>query len=143
MATMNKVTPRSIWVGRLDHGADLLEEITTVCKDNNIRLGKIEAIGAVKKATLGYYDQKTMAYGFFELDRPLEITSLVGNVSIKDGEPMVHAHVTLADHDGTVMGGHLAPGTIIFACEATIQELEGEELVRGMDEATQLPLWDM
>ncbi len=143
MATMKKVTPKSIWMGRLDHGADLLEEITKVCKENNIRFARVEALGAVKKATLGYYDQGTRTYGFFELDRPLEITNLIGNVTLKDGEPIVHAHVTLSDHDGSALGGHLAPGTIIFACEAIIQELEGEDLVRGLDETTGLPLWDM
>lgn len=130
-------------MGRLAHGADLLEEITSACTAQNIRLGRLEAIGAVQRARLGYYDQKTREYRFFTIDRPLEITALTGNVSAKEGEPMVHAHVTLADEAGNAFGGHLAPGTIVFACEVIIEPFEGEMLERTFDEETGLPLWQM
>ena len=56
---------------------------------------------------------------------------------------MVHAHVTLADKNGKAYGGHLAPGTEIFACEVIVQALEGPEFKRGIDEETGLPLWRM
>ena len=56
---------------------------------------------------------------------------------------MVHAHVTLSDEQGNAFGGHLAPGTVIFACEFVIQELAGDALTRGFDEQTGLPLWQM
>jgi len=58
----------------------------------------------------------------------MEISSCLGNISLKDGEIFVHAHVTLADKEGRVLGGHLAPGTIIFAAECRITELKGESL---------------
>jgi predicted DNA-binding protein with PD1-like motif len=73
----------------------------------------------------------------------LEITSLTGNVSIKDGKPLVHVHVTLADKKGNAFGGHLAEGTIVFACEVCIQVFQGEPLKRGFDKTTGLPLWEM
>ncbi|MFW5908573.1 MAG: PPC domain-containing DNA-binding protein [Desulfosalsimonas sp.] len=143
MAKLKSVTSKKLYMGRLKHGADLLEEITKACKKENIKLGRVEAIGAVKKARLGYYDQKTREYGFFRIDRPVEITGLIGNVSIKDGEPMVHAHVTLADEDGKAYGGHLAPETEVFACEIIIEAMEGPAFERKFDEETGLPLWDM
>lgn len=49
----------------------------------------------------------------------------------------------LAHGAGTTFGGHLAPGTLVFACECVIQVLEGPQLVRRWDEQTGLPLWDM
>ena len=42
-----------------------------------------------------------------------------------------------------VHGGHLAPGTIVFACELIIEAFDGQELNRGMDRETGLPLWNM
>ncbi len=71
-----------------------------------------------------------------------EITKLVGNVSLKEGRPMVHAHVTLAD-EGKAFGGHLAPGTVVFACEFIIQVFEGVSLTRSLDAETGLQLWGM
>ncbi len=130
-------------IGKCRKDADLLEEITSLCAAEGVKLGRVEALGAAQKARLAFYDQDVREYRFFELDEPLEITNLVGNVSLKDGEPIVHAHVTLSDAEGRAYGGHLAPGTIVFSCEFCVQVLEGPELIRGLDEQTGLPLWQM
>jgi len=128
-------------MGKLRYGADLLEEITEICKEKNIRLGRIEAIGAVQKACIGFYHQSDRSYQFHTIDQPLEITNLTGNISIKDGGPFVHAHITLADATGQAYGGHLAPGTIVFACEWIIEAYDGTVFERRFDDETGLPLW--
>jgi len=143
MATFEKAQPGTCLIGRAKHGADLLEELTAVCAENNITLGSVTAIGALQKARVGYYNQDTRSYEYLDLDRHLEITALVGNVSLKDDKPIIHAHVSLSDNEGRGFGGHLAPGTIVFACEFVIQSLEGAELCRGLDDETGLPLWKM
>lgn len=132
-----------VYMGRLAFGSDLLEGITAICRERDIRLGRVEALGAVQRSVLGFYDQNAREYSFFNLDSPMEITKLVGNISVKDGQPMVHAHVTLADEQGRAYGGHLAPGTTVFACEVIVQAFEGTELVRQYDDQTGLPLWAM
>lgn len=144
MPTDLNATSKNIFITKLPFGADLLEEITRYCIEKKINLGKVQAIGAVQKARLGYYHQAKREYQFFELDHPLEITSLIGNISLKEGVPMVHAHVNLSDENGKTYGGHLAPGTQIFACEVIIEEFEsqtGDLLQRGYDNETGLPLW--
>jgi predicted DNA-binding protein with PD1-like motif len=143
MAIMKKVKSREVLIGKLSHGADLLEEITDICRKKNIQLGRIEALGAVQRARLGFYNQKTHEYQFIVVDQPLEITKLVGNVSIKDGHPFVHAHITLADKTGNAYGGHLAPGTLVFACEFILEVFDGPIFERDFDEVTGLPLWKM
>ncbi|OGC05932.1 hypothetical protein A2526_02115 [candidate division WOR-1 bacterium RIFOXYD2_FULL_36_8] len=131
-----------VFIGRFECGDDLLEVLTEFCIKQNIRLGTFSLIGAVKRAKLGYYDQKEKQYvASINLDKKLEISSCMGNVSLKDNRPIVHAHITLADFDGKAFGGHLMPGTEVFAAEFFIQELTGGELVRNKDNATGLPLW--
>jgi len=143
MSIMKDITSKQLFMGKLSYGKDLIEELTRICIKENIQLGRIEALGAVQKACIGYYDQNSREYQFIDLDQHLEITNLVGNVSLKDGNPIVHAHVTLADEKGRAYGGHLAPGTIIFACEFILETFEGQAFNRGFDEETGLPLWDM
>ena len=143
MTIVNKVSPRATFMGKLNHGSDLLEEITALCRREDIRLGRLEALGAVQKARLAFYDQQTREYQFIILDQPLEITKLVGNVSLRDGIPFVHAHITLADRAGKAYGGHVAPGTTVFACEIIVEAFEGPVLERVFDEVTGLPLWVM
>ena len=136
------VTPGRKIMGRLAKGEDLLAALSKVAREHSITLGKVQAIGAVSQARVGYYHQTERQYYFLDLVRPLEIASLIGNISVKDGEPMVHAHVTLSDGDGRAFGGHLAEGTLVFACEFAIQEYQSATpLVRQMDDPTGLFLW--
>ncbi len=129
-------------MGRLAKGADLLEALEEQCRLHNITLGEVRAIGAVTRARVGYYQQDIQKYMFLDLDRPLEILALVGNISLKDGQPMVHAHVTLGDGEGRAFGGHLVAGAPVFACEFIIQEYNSEKVFqRGLDEETGLFLW--
>jgi predicted DNA-binding protein with PD1-like motif len=129
-------------VGRLAKGEDLLAGLEKVAREHGITLGEVQALGAVSQARLGYYNQTERQYYFFDLDRPLEIVSLIGNISLKDEKPMIHAHVSLADQAGRAFGGHLANGTLVFACEFAIQEYRSATpLVRRPDEPTGLFLW--
>lgn len=143
MAQYHDVETSYRLLGKLGHGLDLLEELTAICAGQNLQLGRVEALGALQRATVGFYDQTQRVYESLTFDEGLEILSLIGNVSMKDGAPMVHAHVTLARHDGSVIGGHLMPGCIIFACEFILQAFQGPPYNRGHDAATGLPLWEM
>ncbi len=128
-------------VARLPHGGDLLEEIAAVADAHGMQAAELRAIGALQTARLAFYDQATHEYGEFPVDAPVELVGLLGNVSRRDGATAVHAHATLAAHDGACIGGHVAPGCVIFACELILQELVGESLERAYDEVTGLPLW--
>jgi predicted DNA-binding protein with PD1-like motif len=145
-------------MGRLSYNADLLEEITDFCNTNNIKAGWITLIGAVKNVKLGFYDQKKHQYVYLDQDdsyknvsetknlekmesKPFEISSCTGNISIKDGKSFLHMHIVVSDREGRCFGGHLMPGTKVFAGEFMIHVLKGEELTRGVDTETNLPLW--
>lgn len=143
MATYRDVQGGRILMGRLGHRGDLLAELTAVCQKENICLGRISAIGAVSQARLGFYDQITRQYLTLTIDHAMEIASLLGNVSLKDGEPFAHVHVVLADAEGRSYSGHLQPATLVFACEFIIEELHGTELLREPDTDTGLSLWKL
>ena len=139
---MGNYTTRRMIIGQLERGSDLYNSITRIVQENNIRIGRVTGIGAVQKAVIAYYDQKQMKYHDIELDEPMEIVSLYGNISLKDGKPFVHAHTVLGDERGNAKGGHLLPGgTPVFACELTIDEFEGPNLERVFDEGSGLALW--
>ncbi|MBI1807294.1 MAG: DNA-binding protein [Ignavibacteria bacterium] len=128
-------------MGQLPYGADLLESLTHIVQKENIRLGRISALGATTHAVVAYYDQDTKQYNPLEFKDGMEILNLHGNVSMRDGKPFVHIHILLGDAEGKVFGGHVMPGTKLFACEISIDEIGGEELARAHDERTGLYLW--
>lgn len=133
-----------IIAGSLDYESDLLENINKICVNNNIRGGFINIIGAIFSLKVGYFKQDTKEYIYLDNikpDHPLEIASCSGNISIKEGKPFAHLHIIGTDRDGNCSGGHLMPGTKIYAAEFHIQEILGEDLIREIDPTTKLPLW--
>ncbi|MCQ9207488.1 MAG: DNA-binding protein [Omnitrophica bacterium] len=137
-----RVKEGRVFIGRFNAKADLLGSLTDLCKKENIRLGVFSVIGALTNVKLGYYNQDAKKYvENCSLEKKLEITSCTGNVSLKGSEIFVHAHITLADHAGQCYGGHLMPGSFIFAAEYFAQELTGAVLTRKPDLETGLSLW--
>lgn len=134
---------KNIYMGRLPYGGDLLNTLTEFVTEKHIKKGQVQVIGAAKRAVVGFYSQNKGKYDVFKFDKHMEILSLIGNISLKDGKPFIHAHLTLGDEEGKSFGGHLMEGTIVFAGEFIIREFEGNELERAYDEETGLTLWDM
>ena len=128
-------------VGRLPHGRDLLQSIELLCRTYDVRMATFTLIGAVSSATIGAYDQTQQVYVTVKKEIPLEIVACLGNISLKEGNPFVHAHIILSDEEGQTLGGHLFSETIIYAGEIHIQELRGDSLTREHDETTGLMLW--
>jgi hypothetical protein len=124
----------------LEHDADVIRSITELARSRGVEAGSFTAIGALKCARLGYFDQKRREYREMKVDMPHEMASCVGNISLKDGEPFVHAHVVLADEAGNTKAGHLFEG-IVFAAEVHLHQLEGPKLERRHDEVSGLSLW--
>jgi len=137
-----QVTRGRSFIGRFSKDADLLASLEQLCVTHEIKMAFFSVIGAVECARLGYYNQNTRKYiESLRLDNKLEIVSCLGNVSLKDEKPHVHAHMVLANDQGQCFGGHVIPETVLFAAEYYIQELSGDSLMRTYDDQTGLFLW--
>ncbi|MFX1416951.1 MAG: PPC domain-containing DNA-binding protein [Promethearchaeota archaeon] len=126
---------------RMFPGEDIIKTIEKVAVDNGVRSGQLSLIGAVSTAALRWFNRTTREYNEFVVERDLEVVSCMGNIArTRDGDLVVHAHMIVADEDGTCYGGHLAPGCeVSVVAELIILEME-EEIFRVKDEATGLGL---
>lgn len=127
------------WVVSINIGEEVVETLKKFCKDNNVKLGTISGIGAVKKATIGFYNLETKKYYLKELNGNYEITSLLGNISTMDGEVYLHLHINLADSTYNTFGGHLNSAVIGGVGEFIIEEIDGK-VKRGFNEEVGLNL---
>jgi predicted DNA-binding protein with PD1-like motif len=123
------------------HGTDLLNELQGFVQEKGVNLAWITGLGAVARATLRYYDQTAKSWSDIQLEKQLEVISMVGNVSLLNGEPIVHAHVTLSDEEGRCYGGHLGANTVVFNMEILMTTLSGPPVTRKLDTDTGLTLW--
>jgi uncharacterized protein len=140
--TSYELQPARVHLLRLAAGTDVVDEITGFARDKGIRAAWVTCLGALRRASLRYYDQAALEYRDFTIDRHLEVLAAVGNVSLLDGEPFLHLHITLGDAEGRAFGGHANAGCEVFSLEVRIEELAGDPPVRVFDSATGLSLWE-
>ncbi len=122
------------YVIRLDRGEEILASLTDFCKTEHVRLASVEALGAADHVIIGLYDVGKRQYHKHTFDGPMEITSLMGNISTKDGEPYLHLHINLCREDMSVVGGHLNECRISATSEMFVRRLDGT-VNRRLDEA--------
>lgn len=130
------------FVVSIDNHQEVVSVLAAFCSDQGILAGKVDGIGAVNSATLRFLDPATKKYVDKTFYEQMEISSLVGNISEKDGKPYLHLHVNLGRRDYTVVGGHLLCCTINGACELTVTKLDCK-LGRHFDEETGLNLYTL
>jgi hypothetical protein len=136
-----EASPGRTFIGRLEKGSDLVAEIERICAERDVSAAWVTVIGAVQRAAFAYYHQTDHRYLELASDTHHEIVGFIGNVSIRDGQPFLHAHATFSDELGACVGGHLLRGIAVFVAEFEIRELLGVELVRTYDDEFGLALW--
>ena len=125
---------------RIDLGEDIVESLKKLCEDEQIRRGRVEAIGATDHAVIGVYDLAKKEYYPEKIDGFMEIASLNGNITAMDGKPYIHLHTVLADQQHVIHGGHVLEMRVGATCEMFVTVLEGE-VTRQKEEAIGINLW--
>lgn len=128
------------YVMRVDPGEEILEKIKELCCREEIHLGYAVGLGASNRAVVGLFDTVNKVYKKKELTGPMEITSLVGNISTKEEETYLHFHVNLCDEKMRISGGHMNACYVSATAEITVTKLDGT-VERRMDEMIGLNLY--
>lgn len=90
-----------------DPGDEPVQLLTRFAADYNVRSARFSAIGAFSEAVLGYFDVERKEYLRNPVKEQVEVVSLLGDITLADGKPNVHAHVVVAGRDAIARGGHL------------------------------------
>lgn len=125
----------------LDNHVELVEALTEFCKKKKIKAGAISGIGAVSEATFRFLDPATMKYVDKTFAEQMEITSIIGNISMKDRKPYLHIHLTCSRRDYSCIGGHLLSARINGACELVVDSFPLARAGRKADPETGLNLY--
>ncbi len=122
-----------------DTGDEFIAGLTAFAKDNGLSASRFTAIGAFSDANLGFFDPERKEYREIPIAEQVEVLALVGDITLDDGEPKVHAHVVLGRQDGTTRGGHILEAHVRPTLEVIVVEA-AQHLHRQTDPATGLPL---
>jgi predicted DNA-binding protein with PD1-like motif len=118
----------------LPAGAKIPEDIVSIARKGKIITARVEAIGGVDKLRLAYFNHKTKKYEDHDYDEFLEVTSLLGNITLKDSKQYLHAHGNFGRSDQSVVGGHIVNAVVYPLLEVVITPTKNRAL-RKFDES--------
>ena len=113
-------------VFRLEMGEALMESVQKIAASENVKLASISGIGACSKIEMGYIDLSIKDYVFKIFEGNMEILQATGNITLKDGEPFPHIHISVANEECKAFGGHLNEATISATFEGVITIMDHE-----------------
>ena len=113
---------------RLDPGDELHDCVRRWAKERDVRGGAIWGIGAVDEIELGYFRLSEKVYDRRLVKERVEVVSLMGNLSMKDGEPFLHAHGVFTGPDWAAFGGHVFRAVASITLEVFI--VAAPEMIR-------------
>lgn len=129
------------WVLIFDTDDEVIGELQRFAREQGLSGSHFSAIGAFRRATLGYFDWEIKDYKRNPIDEQVEVVALNGFITESDDGPKVHAHVALGRSDGSAYAGHLLEGHVRPTLELMVSE-SPRHLRRRLDPETGLPLID-
>ena len=127
---------------RFESGDEFMSSLTAFTEHDSIAFAVFSGLGAVRRARIGYFNNETRQYDIHEFDEQFELTSLIGNVALRDGKPFVHAHAGLARQDLSMIGGHVMELVVRPTIELWLRR-EATAVRRVPDEESGLALLDL
>jgi predicted DNA-binding protein with PD1-like motif len=134
---------------RLPPGVDLHGSLVELAERQPIEAGVIlSGLGSLSQVTLRNVRLFPESFPIQDRNRiyspkrePLELLTLVGNISRHDGKAYVHAHIVVSSglENGQAYGGHLIEGCTVFSTvEVIVAVIRNANLVRRMDPQTRV-----
>jgi len=136
---------RRSFVGCLNAGTDLVAAIRSLCVDNTIFCGFLQATGYLKDPKLRWFDADLRNYRETQpYSGTLQVASLSCNISLVDRQTSIMCHVSgsLVTHGAAPIpiSGELVSGQIV-AIEFALETIDDIRLYRARDERTGLDGW--
>lgn len=105
-----------------ESGDEAVAGLLSFAREHDLADAHFTAIGGFDHVVLGYFDWNRRDYRHIPVSAQVEALSLIGDITLKDGEPWVHAHVVVGLSDATTRGGHLIEGRVRPTLEVMLDE---------------------
>jgi len=136
-----EASSKRIIVAKLERGEDLLDSLAALAEKHGVVSAFFSGIGALSAANIGFFEKGE--YKPIRLESDLEVVSCLGNISYRNGEVAVHAHMVVGDRNGNAFGGHVLEGCIVSVTfEVFLVEID-RRIERAKDKVTGLFLLDL
>ena len=115
----------NVYAVRPEVGEDIVKVLLEICERENIGYAVVSGIGGMSRVTVGCYSHEHGKYLQKTFEEPMEMISLQGNVSKKDGKAYLHVHASFSGVDCNVVGGHLFEAVVGITGEIFLTVIDG------------------
>jgi predicted DNA-binding protein with PD1-like motif len=107
----------------LEDGEEVGASLIRFAQENHLGSSSINGIGALSGAQVGWFDWKTKSYKpATPINEQAEVLSMIGDISMQNGTPVLNLHLVVRRQDGTAYGGHLFTAHANPALEVILRE---------------------
>lgn len=103
-----------------ERGEELIRGLIEYARHHDVEAASLQGIGAVDRVELGIYRLASQDYDRHAFVEELEVCSLVGNLSLLDGEPIPHVHGVFGRADFSTVGGHVFEAVCSITLEVAV-----------------------
>ena len=123
-------------------GDEVILNAQEFAKAEALAAAQVTGIGAFREATVGFFSFESKKYKEIYITEQVEVLSLLGDITLKEGKPQLHIHVVLGKSDGSAHGGHLLRAVVRPTLELVVVE-SPRHLRRRFDPESGLALIDL
>ena len=116
---------------RIDDGEELLQAVEAACRLHGVNAAQISGIGARSSVRLRVLNDTNDGFLFRDFSMPMEIANITGNVTADINGLFLHLHLTAADGEMRLYGGHVVSCVIANTAEIWITLLPDGMLHRA------------
>jgi uncharacterized protein len=88
-------------------GDEVLSGLTDFARQYQVTAAHFTAIGALSGAHLGWFNPEKKMYRQISIDTQVEVVSMLGDIALYKGNPVVHTHMVVGLRDGSTRAGHV------------------------------------
>lgn len=122
-------------------GDEAFSGLTEFAEKYHVTSAHFTAIGALSGAVLAYFSPDRKMYKKITVDGQTEVASMIGDISLFNGKPVVHTHAVLGLSDGTARAGHVLEAVVFPTLEVMVT-VEPNAMSKRLDPDTGLSLID-
>ena len=122
-------------------GDEAVSGLLEFAEKYNVTSAHFTAIGALNRATLGWFDPERKMYKKIPINGQHEVIGMSGDIALYQGKPVVHTHIVVGSPDGTTRAGHVLEAYISPTLEVMVT-VDPVGMQKRFDPETDLTLID-
>jgi len=122
-------------------GDEAFSGLLEFAEKHHVTSAHFTAIGALNKATLGWFDPQRKMYKKIPINGQHEVIAMSGDIALYQGNPVVHTHMVVGSPDGTTRAGHVLDAYVSPTLEVMVT-VDPIAMHKRFDPETDLTLID-